>query len=186
MFHPHTKETKLKMSKAQKRIGNRPPSWKGKHHSAESIEKMRQVQLAHPSMGMKGKKHSKKTKNKMSEIRIGIIFSPETLKKMSLAKMGEKSPMWKGGITFFPEYTAYHSRVRRVRKLNAGGHHTIQQWQEVKKKFNYTCVDCHKKEPEIKLTEDHIRPLSKGGNDDIKNIEPRCMDCNRRKSAKII
>ena len=182
----HNKAWRKKVSNTMKRIGNMPPSFKGKRHSKETLKKMSEIRLKNPSKGMTGKKHTKKTKEEMSKIRIGIVFLPETIKKMSLAKKGDRSPTWKGGIIFLPEYTAYHSRVRRVRKLNAGGHHTIEQWKEVKKSFNDSCAFCFRKEPEVKITEDHIHPLSKGGNDDIENIQPLCMACNRWKSAKII
>jgi len=73
------------------------------------------------------------------------------------------------------------------------GKHTVEEWLELKKKHNFTCVDCNKVEPEIKLTKDHVIPLTKWneyikkhkeinyGYNDIKNILPRCRSCNSSK-----
>ena len=43
-----------------------------------------------------------------------------------------------------------------------------------------------KQEPFIKLSVDHIVPLSLGGSNDISNIQPLCRACNSIKWAKII
>jgi len=79
----------------------------------------------------------------------------------------------------------YHGACRRVRKLNADGFHTIGEWELLKKQYSYICPSCGRKEPNIRLSEDHIIPLSKGGCDDIENIQPLCRDCNSRKHTKV-
>lgn len=63
---------------------------------------------------------------------------------------------------------------------------TLQEWKELKEFVNYTCVCCLKKEPEIKLTIDHIIPLSKDGRNVISNIQPLCIKCNCIKHKKYI
>lgn len=80
------------------------------------------------------------------------------------------------------KYTFYSKRRVRLKK-QAGLTHSFEEWQELLKKLNYTCVGCGQKN--IKLEEDHIIPLIKGGSDHISNIQPLCGHCNRIKSAKL-
>lgn len=53
-------------------------------------------------------------------------------------------------------------------------------------KYNYTCLCCNKKEPEILLTIDHVIPVSLGGMNIIENAQPLCHSCNSRKKAKVM
>jgi 5-methylcytosine-specific restriction endonuclease McrA len=73
-----------------------------------------------------------------------------------------------------------------ARKFHNGGCHSHLDWYKVKEEFNFTCLRCGKQEPEIKLTQDHVIPISKGGSNDISNIQPLCHSCNSSKSAKHI
>ena len=74
----------------------------------------------------------------------------------------------------------------RAHRLRAnGGKFSFNEWLKIKKKYKFMCVRCHKKEPKIKLTIDHILPISKGGKHDRKNIQPLCISCNCSKGNKI-
>ena len=74
----------------------------------------------------------------------------------------------------------------RLRKANVQGSFTDKEWFALCAKYNYTCLSCLKREPEIILTIDHIVPISKGGTGDIDNIQPLCLSCNCSKFDKII
>ena len=70
---------------------------------------------------------------------------------------------------------------RRARLIKADGSHSLREWKTLKDKFNFSCAICGRKEPPIKLTQDHIIPLCKGGSDFISNIQPLCQECNNKK-----
>jgi 5-methylcytosine-specific restriction endonuclease McrA len=71
-----------------------------------------------------------------------------------------------------------HNRRARVNKV--GGSYSVQEWINLKQQFNFTCLLCRRSEPEIKLTVDHIIPVSLGGSNDISNIRPLCKPCNAK------
>ena len=85
-----------------------------------------------------------------------------------------------------PGWNSEQNRKYRNKKLNAVGSHTFVEWIALKKKYDFMCLCCKRQDSEIILTEDHIIPLSKGGSDDISNIQPLCQSCNSIKHTKII
>lgn len=85
-----------------------------------------------------------------------------------------------------PEKSAQYFNNRRARIQQAGGEFTSREWKKLCKHYNYTCLRCGKREPEIKLTVDHVIPLSVGGTNSIDNIQPLCQSCNSSKGITSI
>jgi len=62
------------------------------------------------------------------------------------------------------------------------GKHTDAEWEAKKNEYDNKCAYCGK--GNIKLTKDHIVPVSLGGTGDIGNIVPACQSCNSRKNIR--
>ena len=163
-------------------IGNK--SWTGKHFTEEHKRKI--------SEGNKGKKYSEEAKRKMSEAKKGKKnpsyggLSEKHRKSLSESHKGKKSHFWKDGRSKKKGYYNFINLRRWSKKKNAEGSHTFGEWELLKKQYGFMCPCCGKSEPKIKLTQDHIIPLSKGGSDYIENIQPLCKSCNSAKHTKII
>lgn len=54
---------------------------------------------------------------------------------------------------------------------------------EVFKRDNFTCQYCSAKPPKVPLEIDHLKPVCKGGKNNIDNLVTACFDCNRGKSG---
>lgn len=133
-----------------------------------------------------GRKFSEAHIEHLRTSHLGQVHSPEAREKISKKLRGRKSHLYKDGRTSRPGYRAWQKNENNRRKRANGGSHTWKEWIELKQIFNNTCPGCGLPEPTVKLTQDHIIPLSKGGTNDIKNIQPLCLTCNLKKGTKLI
>lgn len=187
MLYKHSEETKRKMSEARK--GKNHPMF-GKHHSKETLEKMSLAKKGkvptHLVDYWKGRKQTpehrlKSIKTLTHRYQKGQI-APNKGKKLEKIT-GENHYNWQGGLSLYRK--VYNDR-RKQRLANAEGSHTQGEWELLKIQYGFKCPMCNKIEPEIKLTQDHIIPLSKGGSNYIENIQPLCGRCNSIKKDKLI
>ena len=58
--------------------------------------------------------------------------------------------------------------------------------QSIFERDNYTCQYCGRSAYDTDLEIEHIIPISKGGNDDTRNLVTACSECNRSKGARIL
>jgi HNH endonuclease len=61
---------------------------------------------------------------------------------------------------------------------------TEEDWQEIKRRYDYRCPSCGRCEPEITLTKDHIVPRESFGPSSADNIQPLCIECNQAKHTR--
>jgi len=157
----HSEETKRKISESKK---GQPSSLKGSHMSEEIKQKHR--------IAITGKKHSEEAKRRMSISKKGMLS-------------GDKNPNWKGGVSKVEGYESLWKQRYSFRKKNIVGSYTHGEWELLKEQYDYSCPSCGRMEPEIILAADHVIPITKGGCNNISNIQPLCGSCNSRKHTKI-
>lgn len=165
----HSEETKRKIGNAHKgrrltdeHKRNISITHKGNPLLAKpkSEEHKRKIGEAH-----KGKPKSEETKQKLRIANTGKTMSPESRKKISDAQIGEKSPHWKGGISFEPYCVKFNKQFKeRVRAF-----------------FGYKCVECEAPQNGIKLHVHHVN-FNKNTccDDSIPLFVPLCRSCHSK------
>lgn len=75
-----------------------------------------------------------------------------------------------------------HCQIRRVKLKKLKASFTVEEWLNALEFFDYKCAYC--RDEHETLEQDHVVPLSKGGNYTANNIIPACRRCNSSKNAK--
>jgi 5-methylcytosine-specific restriction endonuclease McrA len=75
-------------------------------------------------------------------------------------------------------------RRRRVAENASGGRFTVEEFNALSSAYGYACLSCGA--TDRLLEADHVVPLTRGGSDEISNIQPLCGECNRRKFTAIV
>lgn len=81
-----------------------------------------------------------------------------------------------------PEKRRQYERTRRSMINGAVGKITYREELALFKKYDYRCLCCGR--DDVKLTIDHIVPISRGGSNTIENAQPLCSKCNSRKGNR--
>ena len=99
---------------------------------------------------------------------------------ISKAVINERNKQWREDN---PQKWQAANRLNRHRR-RALGKINSSEWIAKVMMLGNRCQFCAKTEPEVKITIDHIIPVSKGGTNHIDNLQPLCMHCNQTKHAK--
>lgn len=159
----YVKDPKRFYDKAKNRAGMR--RWRANNPS-RAYETGRVYRLEHPEHErLRHAEHYAKNKTRI------------------LARRKERAALlqayWRKYRKDHPVERAVSNANRRARMRGNGGSHTAQEWLECVRRHGSKCVYCGR--GDLKLTRDHIVPLSRGGTNDISNIVPACRSCNSRK-----
>lgn len=112
-------------------------------------------------------------KNKERTLKLNKLWYEENKERKN-----ETSKKWST-----PERRSVIYHKRRARLVGSGGKVKIKDWEDMLKKYG-KCLCCGR--TDIKLTMDHVVPISLGGKHVIENLQPLCKSCNCKKGAKTI
>jgi 5-methylcytosine-specific restriction endonuclease McrA len=151
----------------------------GANHRAEELERVRTWRRENPEK-RKAQDLAYYQRNKDKEAERKAKYRNENLDKVrELARQSYHRNKHKGNYS-------KNYKIRQDRILSNGGAYSTKEWTDLCEAYNYTCLCCERKEPEIKLTPDHVVPLVLGGSSNIDNIQPLCETCNKVKGVKVI
>lgn len=74
-------------------------------------------------------------------------------------------------------------KTKKTTKKRIRSELTLKLRYKILKRDNFMCVVCGRRPPDVDLCIDHIKPVSKGGNNAESNLRTLCTDCNLGKGA---
>jgi 5-methylcytosine-specific restriction endonuclease McrA len=92
----------------------------------------------------------------------------------------QRSLKW---LRLHPDRASVYAARRRRGEIFAGPLNA-KDWETILDRFNYICLRCGGSS--VRLTIDHIIPVSKGGTNDTDNLQPLCKPCNSFKHDRTI
>ena len=96
-----------------------------------------------------------------------------------------RSEQWgKNNAEKVRQFKANNSRKRRAAKHASPGRFTAREFEELCERYGNRCLCCGV--TGVLLEADHVVPLTRGGSDEIGNIQPLCGTCNRSKFVKTV
>lgn len=76
------------------------------------------------------------------------------------------------GYKYSRKRHAYQARAQYYSRLDNN------EWDEMLSFFNCVCCNCESEVIGGRPTKDHIIPITLGGTNNIKNLQPLCRECN--------
>jgi 5-methylcytosine-specific restriction protein A len=131
----------------------------------EQISEYKQSWAANNSECVAGSKRDYYERNREEVISRSKKWAEENAEKVKIAK-------------------AKNRRRRRAAKNSSKSHFTVEEFDALCSVYGYACLCCGVTDRILEA--DHVVPLTKGGSDDISNIQPLCGECNRRKFTAVI
>lgn len=102
------------------------------------------------------------------------------MRKINREVLAERGRAW---AQAHPEMVAARARRRYARKRGAEGTHTLAEFRALCSAYDWKCTYCARAVDVSSVTEDHIVPIVRGGDDGIANIVPACRSCNSSKGT---
>lgn len=169
------------------------PFQKG-HKSFKKIHQLKCNICLNDFLGLGGRKYCSDKCRKIKGAEWARLHKDEAIKRIKKLRQNpeyrKKQCLWNNkwkekNKTKFLAIRVKSEHKRRLLISNKESY-SHKEWENLKKLYNYTCLCCGLKEPEIKLTVDHIQPICKNGSNVIDNIQPLCGSCNSKKQNKWI
>jgi len=82
-----------------------------------------------------------------------------------------------------PERVLAKARRRRARIARVLATLTPKEWEAILDAAGHACIYCGSRK---QITQDHLMPISRGGNHTAENVAPACAPCNQSKGAKAV